>query len=149
MGWDFCLYTGTMAGDVSVPQLVQTLCRCILRSYEKEEKRKYLSQPLKIPYNSNWSGFYDNQTILRLLFKSTFDLLLLRKEEWCGRWLSLMTPQCRCLSHSYELYQQGEDKMAAHLVDSVTVLCEEYSDSEPVMEFLSILAQPSKIRKVS
>lgn len=138
-----------MAGDVSVPQLVQTLCRCILRSYEEEEKRKHLSQPLKVPYNTHRSGFYDNQTILRLLFKATFDLLLLRKEEWCGRWLSLMTPQSRCLSHSYELHQQGDSKMAAYLVDSVTMLCEKYSDSGPVMEFLSILAQPLKMRKVS
>lgn len=137
-----------MAGDVSVPQLVQTLCRCILRSYEEEEKRRHLSQPLKALYNSNRSGFYDNQTILRLLFKATFDLLLLRKEEWCGRWLSLMTPQCRCLSHSYELYQQGDGKRAVYLVDSVTMLCEKYSDSGPVMEFLSILAQPLKMHKV-
>ena len=59
---------------------------------------------------------------LRHLTRTAFDLILLRKWVWFGVWGSEISPECRCLAHTYDMHLQGLHREAARLENAVSTL---------------------------
>ena len=136
----------TMAGRreeeiCSVKGLLCSLCEKFVAQEERAAEYKWKSNPLKLPNHLRSGAFKNNDSVKKHLFKTCYDLLLLRRNEWYGRWSSPLTPECRCLVYGYHLQQAGENHKASRLLsllDSGTLANYDISDS--LLTLLSILS---------
>ena len=106
--------------------LFQKLCVSVLTRglMEDDSKEDDLLSCFKPPDYHPLSSKFKNAA-LRQLLRSTFDLLLLRKWVWFGAWGAGMSPECRCLSHTYQLNRCGLHEEAQRLEEAVGSLLEE------------------------
>lgn len=120
-------------------QLVTILCRAVLKHHHEIEETKQLSNPLKLSHISLYRDrCHDNKAVINRLFRMVYDIILLRKSEWSGRWSSPLSPDSRCLSHMYFLTSERDRDLLTH---SVSVLME-YENCGAIFGFLSNLAKP-------
>ena len=106
--------------------LFQKLCGSVLTQVLEEdssEEDSLLSSFKPPDYHPPSSKF--KNAAWRQLLRSTFDLLLLRKWVWFGTWGAGMSPECRCLSHTYQLHRWGLHEEAQRLEEAVGSLLEE------------------------
>ena len=100
--------------------LFQKLCNSVLAqvladSGDEEDRLLSIFHP---PDYHPLSSKFKNAASRQLLW-TTFDLLLLRKWVWFGMWEPGMSPECRCLSHTYRLHQWGLHEEAQRLEQAV------------------------------
>ena len=109
----------------SVPVLVQKLCDNILAhaSLQTGWNNGYTST-FQAPHHHALGWNRKRQLVLRHLTDTVFDLILLRKWEWFGVWGSEITPECRCLSHTYDMHLWGMHREAVRLEEAVGTLME-------------------------
>ena len=124
----------------NVHDLINSLCRCILKTHREKNKQKWLSSPLKLPRFIINEEECDNRAIIHHLFKISYDLILLRKKDWFKHWESPLSPYCECISHMYSLPRERDREKLISCVDTIS----SYNDSESLFKFLSILASPSQ-----
>lgn len=107
----------------SVPVLVQKLCDNILAhaSLQTGWNDGYTST-FQAPHHHVLGWDRKRKLVLRHLTHTVFDLILLRKWEWFGVWGSEITPECRCLSHTYDMHFWGMHREAARLEEAVSTL---------------------------
>ena len=128
-----------MATVSSTSTLFLDLCHFIVEERERKEKTKWHKDPLKLP-DHLFSNYYKRkEDVIKLLYRTAFDLLLLRRSEWYGQWRSPLEPTCRCLAHGYILCKNGRYKDAQSLTKCVGSL-EDYDGCTDIFTFLSILA---------
>ena len=127
--------------ECSVKSLISCLCKAIVDNEDKIEKNKWKSNPLKLPHYLQVDTFKNKDNVTKHLFKSCYDLLLLRRNEWYNKWTTPLSPSCRCLAYGYDLHQSGQTYEANRLMtllDSEVILSHKCSDS--ILTFLAILS---------
>ena len=137
---------GSMAGikekreeECSVYRMVHTLCQSLITQYKRTEEERRSDALLHLPKHLYSPCFKKEDIILKHLVRTCYDLLLLRRNEWYGRWSSPLTPECRCIAHGY--YIHGNHKEADRLITLIDSLSQD-SSTQSILTFLSILANP-------
>lgn len=125
----------------SVPALVEHLCSCIMEDAERRKERGRQTAPFSFHGHLHQVTFSERAVTRRRLYRTAFELLLLRRREWYGRWKSPLSPESRCLASSYLLHQQGRHEAARRLSQATASLLAEMGEGGlPVLELLSILS---------
>ena len=127
----------------SAKSLIWSLCEAIVIQEELEEEETWNTNILKLPGYLKADPFRNKSCVKKHLFKTCYDLLLLRRSEWFGRWTSPLSPDCCCLAYAYHLRQNGQTAKADRLMylvdEEMTTSPWEHTSS--VLTFLSILSR--------
>lgn len=137
--------TGVLKED-SVKSLISSFCESIIKQEEQLETDRWQSKLLSVPNYLQAEAFRNRDKAKQHLFKTTYDLLLLRKSSWYNKWQSPLTPECRCLAYGYQLKQHGRNEEAdrlIQLIDSDSIAS--YTHSNNVLTFLAILSNQQTI----
>ena len=125
----------------SVKTLFSSLCKAVIDHEEKIEDEKWRCNPLKLPGYLQAETFKNKDHVKKHLFKTCYDLLLLQRSEWYGRWRTPLTPTCRCLAYGYHLQQAGEANRADRLMTLLdSVVMSSYDCSDSILTFLAIMS---------
>ena len=107
----------------SVSVLVQKLCNSILTHASLQTGWDDGYTPtFQAPHHRALGWDKKRKLALKQLARTVFDLLLLRKWEWFGIWGSEVTPECRCLSHTYDMHIRGMHREAVRLEEAISTL---------------------------
>ena len=129
--------------ESGVPLLIRRLCECIATQCEKEHKRKRRNL-LIFPDHTHKECFPNRDSVLKHLYRTAYDLLLLRKSEWYGKWASDMSPECQCLARAHVLREMGCVSDSKRLEKAVCILMETIDEPQEVCQLLASLAsEPS------
>lgn len=133
--------THKMAG-VGVPQLLQSLCDCIVEERQTAQRRAAReSVPFPLPNHLHQTCCSNPRAVSRHLYRTAMELLLLRRRDWYGRWQSSLSPESRCLAVSFLLHQLGRHEEGDRLSTAVAKLTAQLGESSlPVLELLAILS---------
>lgn len=106
-------------GEEGIVLLFSKLCARLLEQALSNEALR--TDPLLASFQAPSNRFQglDRTIAVRQLMRTVFDLLLLRKWAWFGSWGTEMSPECQCLSHTYQLHLRGRHKEAARLKGAV------------------------------
>lgn len=130
---------GFVKMESGVPQLVMRLCECVAAQCEKDEEERRGSL-LVFPTHTHKPVFPNRTAVLKHLYRTAYDLLLLRRKEWYGRWASDMSPACQCLAKMYVLHEMGHVSDSKRLGKTVSLLAETVDESQRVCQLLASLA---------
>ncbi len=104
--------------------LFSQLCTSVLSQAcaEGESQHTHLHANFTHPKYDILTRGLDREKVAQCLFRTTFDLILLRKWVWFNTWQTDMSPECRCLAHTYELNLKGRREDAASLEHAISSL---------------------------
>ena len=125
--------------ESGVPQLVQRLCECVATQCEKDYKSKRKNL-LVLPAHTHKPCFPNRDSVLKHLYRTAYDLLLLRRREWYGKWASDLSPECQCLARAYVLREMGCVSDSKRLDAAICILMETVSEPQEVCQLLVSLA---------
>ncbi len=120
----FCMQMEPKPSTDGVYPLFSRLCESVLaQTYAKGGSRgDHLHMNFESPKYDILRRGLDHRMVVQHLVRTTFDLILLQKWVWFGTWQTDMSPECRCLAHTYEMNLKGRHEEAARLECTVSSL---------------------------
>ena len=129
--------------ESGVPQLIRRLCECVATQCEKDDERKR-RHLFVFPAHTHKPCFPNRDLVLKHLYRTAYDLLLLRRKEWYGRWASNLSPECQCLARTYVLREMGCVSDSNRLDKAICIMMETISEPQRVCQLLiSLATEPS------